>query len=229
MRRARRRRLRAALPWLVAAGLAALAGVTTWLVVGTSVLGVRQVQVAGVETLTAAQVRTAAAVPSAHPLATLDVAAVSERVTDLAPVERVRVFRKWPGTIVIEVVERTAVAAVPQDGRFALVDGSGVVFRSMARRPAGLPLVRVGAPGRDDAATRGALSVLAALTPQLRERLAEVSVSGPAQITLDLKGGRKVIWGDPSQNDIKARVATALLERDATTIDVSAPEVVTIR
>jgi cell division protein FtsQ len=103
------------------------------------------------------------------------------------------------------------------------------VFRSLPQRPADLPLVRVTAPGQDDPATQGALSILAALTPQLRERLAEVTVAGPARYTLRLIEGRTVIWGDPSQNDVKARVATALLDREATTIDVSAPEVVTIR
>jgi cell division protein FtsQ len=229
MRRSRQRRWRAALPWVLAVGLAALVGVTAWIVVGTSVLGVRQVRVAGVEILTAAQVRDAAAVPAGHPMAALDTSAISDRVSALPPVERVRVFRKWPGTVVIEVVERTGVAAVPQDGRFAVVDASGVVFRSLTQRPADLPLVRVAAPGRDDPATRGALSVVAALTPQLRERLVEVTVAGPAQITLRLAGNRTVIWGDPSQNDVKARVATALLDRDAATIDVSAPEVVTVR
>lgn len=229
MRRARQRRLRAARPWMLAAGLAALAGLGAWIVFGTSVFGVRQVRVAGVEILTAAQVREAAAVPPAHPLAALDLSGIHDRVADLPPVERVRVFREWPGTVVIEVVERTGVAAVPQDGRFGVVDGSGVVFRTLAQRPDDLPLVRVAAPGQADAATRAALSVLAALTPQLRQRLADVTVAGPARVTLRLHGGRTVLWGDPSQNDVKARVATALLDREGTTIDVSAPDVVTIR
>jgi cell division protein FtsQ len=46
---------------------------------------------------------------------------------------------------------------------------------------------------------------------------------------LDLRGEREVIWGDATESATKAKVATALLPREATTIDVSAPDVVTIR
>jgi cell division protein FtsQ len=38
-----------------------------------------------------------------------------------------------------------------------------------------------------------------------------------------------VIWGDDTASDVKAQEATALLRRDGATIDVSAPNVVTIR
>src|SRR4051812_50166422 len=68
MARARQRRLRAALPW--AAGLVVLlvAGGLTWLVYGTSVLGVRSVEVVGTQFLTLLQVEQAAAVPDNEPL-----------------------------------------------------------------------------------------------------------------------------------------------------------------
>ncbi|HEX7745266.1 MAG TPA: FtsQ-type POTRA domain-containing protein, partial [Micromonosporaceae bacterium] len=216
------------------AGVVALVGLAAWIVFGTSVFGVRQVRVAGTEVLTPAQVIEAAGVPMSRPLASLDLAAVRDRVAALPPVERVRVVRKWPNAVVVEIVERTAVAAVPQAGRFAVVDASGVVFRSVAERPADLPIVRVADPRRDDPATRAGLAVLGALTPQLREQLAEVAVAGPARVSLRLQGDRTVVWGDASRNELKARVATALLERDGktingNTIDVSAPDVVTIR
>jgi cell division protein FtsQ len=56
-----------------------------------------------------------------------------------------------------------------------------------------------------------------------------VSVEAPARITLELRRNRQVFWGDDTANETKSRVATALLARDGDTIDVSAPEVVTIR
>lgn len=228
MRRARQRRLRAALPWALAGTGLALAGLAAWIVLGTGAAGVREVRVVGTELLTVGQVREAAAVPEGMPLARVDLAAVRGRVATLTPVDRVTVSRDWPDTVVVEVVERRAVAAVPDDNRFAVVDGSGVVFRILAGRPADLPLVRVAEPGPDDQATRAALAVLTALTPQLREQLSEVVVDGPARISLLLRGSRTIIWGDASQGETKARVATALLDREGDTIDVSAPEVVTI-
>src|SRR5439155_756958 len=49
----------------------------------------------------------------------------------------------------------------------------------------------------------------------------------PTRIRLDLRGGRAIIWGDATENEDKARVATSLLGRPVTVIDVSAPDVVT--
>lgn len=228
MRRARQRRLRATLPWLFGSGVLVVAGVTAWIVLGTSVLGVREVRVVGTEILTPAQVREAVAVPDGTPLAQVDLAAVRDRVAGLAPVERVIVSRDWPNTLRVEVVERTAVAAVPRDGHVVLIDGSGVVFRVVGEPPVDLPVLRVADPGPDDVATRSGLAVLAALTPQLREQLHELVVDGPAEITLLLRDDRTIIWGDASQGEAKARVATALLAGEGSTFDVSAPGVVTI-
>jgi cell division protein FtsQ len=46
---------------------------------------------------------------------------------------------------------------------------------------------------------------------------------------VQLRNDRTVVWGDDTQSATKAKVATALLKRDGDTIDVSAPNVVTIR
>jgi cell division protein FtsQ len=229
MRRARQRRLRAALPWALIGAVLALAGLVAWILLGTGIFGVAQVRVAGTALVTPDEVRTAAAVPSGEPLARVDLAAVRRRVGALAPVARVTVSRQWPTTILVEVVERTPAAVVPRGNQFAVIDDAGVVFQTVPQRPDGLPLVRVATPGRTDVETRAALQVLAVLTPQLRGQLAEVAVDGPARIRVLLRGGRTVIWGDATNGDTKARVATSLLAREGRTIDVSAPDVVTVR
>ncbi|MGC4805797.1 cell division protein FtsQ/DivIB [Micromonospora sp. DT233] len=229
MARARQRRMRAALPWAVGAGVLALAGLVAWTVLGTGLFGVREVRVEGADLVSAVQVREAAGVPDDHPLATVDLAGAARRVAGLAPVERATVTRDWPGTLVVRVVERTPAAVVPQGEAFAVVDRFGVAFRSLPEQPQGLPVVRVGRPGPDDPGTRAGLEVLAALTPELRAQLVEVNVAGLARISLRLREGRTVIWGDATRAGDKARVATALLGRKADTIDVSAPEVVTFK
>jgi cell division protein FtsQ len=229
MARARQRRLRAALPWAVGLGVLAVAGLLTWMVYGTSVLGVRDVRIEGTEVLTPLQVQEAAAVPMRRPLARVDVDAVRARVQRLAPVERAVVSRSWPATVVVKVIERQPVAAVPQGKEFLLIDGAGVAYRTVSRRPAGLPLAQLTRPGEGDANTRSALTVLAALTPQLRTQLMSIAVTGPARISLELRKDRTVIWGDDTASARKATVATALLGQKGDTIDVSAPGVVTIR
>src|SRR4051812_3530898 len=187
MGRARQRRLRAALPWAVTAGVLAVVGVVAWMVYGTSVLGVRDVRVVGVQLLTPLQVEQAAAVRPDEPLARVDLDAVRTRVRTLAPVDRVVVRRSWPSTLVVEVVERTAVAAVQSGKEFALIDRSGVPYRTVAAKPAGLPLVRTATPGPSDANTMSALTVLASLSDDLREQVVAVSVATPAQIKLELR------------------------------------------
>ncbi|WP_433386633.1 cell division protein FtsQ/DivIB [Micromonospora sp. KLBMP9576] len=229
MARARQRRMRAALPWAVAAGVVVAAGMLAWALLGTGLLGVREVRVEGAELVTAVQVRDAAAVRDGAPLARVDLAATGRRVGALPAVQRAVVTRDWPDTLVVRVTERTGVAAVPRGEQFAVIDREGVVFRSVPRLPDGLPVVRLAEPGPGDGPTRAALEVLGVLTPQLRAELVDVTVEGLARITLRLRGDRVVVWGDATRGADKARVASALLDRKAETIDVSAPDVVTLR
>ncbi|MDQ7904525.1 FtsQ-type POTRA domain-containing protein [Phytohabitans sp. ZYX-F-186] len=229
MARARRRRLRAAMPWLTIGGVLALIGLGTWIVYGTGLLGVREVRVSGTDILSEDDVREAAGVRDGVALARVDLDGIEERLAALAPVDHVIASRDWPGTIAIEVVERTPVAVVPQGAKYVLVDRHGVAFHTVSGKPGGLPLARVAKPGPDDADTRSAVEVLTALSPQLAKQLSAVVVKGPAEIELELRGGRVIVWGDSSQSDAKSQVATALLRKKGDRIDVSAPEVVTIR
>lgn len=229
MARARQRRMRAALPWAVAAGALGLAGLVAWTLLGTGLFGVREVRVEGAELVSAVQVRDAAAVPDGAPLARVDLAATARRVGGLPAVERAVVTRDWPDALVVRVTERTGVAAVPRGEQFVVIDRAGVVFRTLPRQPDGLPVVRLAEPGPDDGATQAALEVLAVLTPRLRAELVDVTVEGLARIKLRLRDDRVVVWGDATRGADKARVATTLLDREADTIDVSAPDVVTLR
>ena len=229
MARARQRRLRAAMPWAVTLGVLLVMGGLAWVVYGTSVLGVREVKVVGTDTLTPAQVEEAASVRLAEPLARVDLDGIRDRVQALPAVERAVVSRGWPTTVEVQVVERTPVAVVPLGGQFSLIDAEGVAFRTVAKRPAGLPVAKLAAPGPADINTRSALVVLSSLTAELREELVSISVPAPAQVSLGLRGGRTFVWGDDTESEKKARVATALLERKGDTIDVSAPTVVTLR
>jgi cell division protein FtsQ len=200
-----------------------------WLLWGTSLLGVREVRVTGAAVLSPAEVRAAAAIPEQTPLLRVRRAEVAARVRQLPPVAAVQVSRSWPGTVVIEVTEREPVAAVPAGGQFQLVDADGVVIQQVGQPPVALPMVVVSEPGPADPATRAALTVLAALTPQLSSQLETLTVVGPANIRLELFSGWTVVWGDERDSQTKAQVATALLDRAGEIMDVSAPEVVSVR
>jgi cell division protein FtsQ len=208
---------------------AILLGVLGWILYGTSLLGVREISVSGSQIAGPEAVRVAAAVPDGTPLARLDTDEVADRVGALPSVASVQVSRSWPHTLVIEVTERTPVAVVAGPDGFTVLDASGVVFNRVTVRPEGVVLLRVASPGPSDPATVAGLKVLAALTPQLRSALAELVAETPTRIVLQLTDGRVIRWGGAERSDIKATVATALLDRPGRTIDVSVPEVATTR
>lgn len=227
--RAQQRRREAARPWLVGAALLGLAGLVAWLVYGTPLFGVRHLVVRGNAVVSVEEVHAAAAVPDGTPLASVDLGAVQRRVAALTPVLTARATRDWPFTVVIDVTERTGVAALPQpDHTFKVIDAHGVVFRSVPTDP-GLPALRLAAPGPADVTTRAALQVLAALSPELRGQLLALVADSPARIRLELRGNRKIIWGDATENDAKVVAATGLLRQPGMVIDVSAPEFATVQ
>ncbi len=210
----------------VGVGVVAL-GALGWVLYGTSLLGVREISVSGSQIAGPDAVRAAAAVPGGTPLARLDTDEVADRVRALPSVAQAEVSRSWPHTLVITVIERTPVAAVAGSDGLAVLDASGVVFNLVTVRPSGVVLLRLASPGPDDPATLAALRVVGALTPQLRSLLQELSADTPTRIVLQLSDGRVIRWGDAERSDIKATVATALLDRPARIIDVSVPEVAT--
>lgn len=214
---------------MVGALALAVAAALGWVVFGTSVLGVREVRVTGSIIVSADDVRAVAAVAEGTPLARVDVDAVRSRVRTLPSIADAVVRRAWPTTLAIEVSERVGVAVVSFGGGFRILDREGVAFTAATSRPPGLVLLRLAQPGPGDPATRAALRVIAALTPALRAPLRAIVADSPARIRLELAGGRQVIWGGPENSDLKAKVATSLLSRPGLTIDVSAPEVVTVR
>nr|BFE88917.1 hypothetical protein GCM10020093_115180 [Planobispora longispora] len=113
------------------------------------------------------------------PLATVDLAEVEGRVAAIRRVESARADRRWPGTLVIEVVEREPVAAVAMGAKTALVDRHGVVVEIKDVAPPTLPVLRLSSPGPGDPATGAALAVVSTLPRELLVRVAEVLVPSP--------------------------------------------------
>jgi cell division protein FtsQ len=150
-----------------------LGGAAGWLLLGTGVLGVRDVQVTGTSLLDPAEVRSVAAIRPGAPLATLDTGAVVSRLSRLPAVRAVEVTRHWPRTVEIRVHERVAAAVQARGPAYMLVDRSGVAFAPVDRRPAGLPLVSApvdeGAP-----ALRAALDVLEQLPAAVRDQAGDL-------------------------------------------------------
>lgn len=191
----------------------------SWLLLASPLLAVAHVQVTGIRLLPRADVLAAAGVREGTPLARVDTVGVRRRVAALAPVARVRVVRAWPGTLLVRVTERTAVASSRQGDGWVLVDGSGLRFSASAQAPAGLPELQ----GDAQAPAGPAVEVVAELPAGLRDQVATVALPSASSVVLGLRDGRTVVWGPPGQSARKAAVVAALLSRPGGTIDVTSP------
>ncbi|MFN0090653.1 MAG: cell division protein FtsQ/DivIB [Acidimicrobiales bacterium] len=209
---ARRRLVRAG----VAAGAAAAALVGYGLS-RTSLLDVDTVVVRGAVRTGAAVAEAQSGVLRGDQLADLDGARAAARVAELPWVARVEVTRRWPGTVVIAVQERTAVAQIAAaEGGWLLADGDG---RLLDRAPQPDPaLVTVegvvvgGEPGvgLDDRSAQ-ALRLVAKIPPALRGRVATVRYEGDKGLELTLVPSGVIRLGDLQGVDEKLRASAAVL------------------
>jgi cell division protein FtsQ len=239
--RSRRRTRRPAHPrrrlLAVLAAVLGLAGLAAWTVLASSLLAVDTVQVDGTDLLSEEAVVRAAGVPAGTPLARVDTTGAAARVAALPQVAAVEVTRGWPGTIVVTVTERVAVAVVERDGTRHLIDADGVLFDTITGDPpAGVVPLAVTDPGPDDAATAAALAALTSLPAEVAEEVAGAAALSADDVRLSFTDGRLVVWGSAEQTDRKARVLAALLEQidagtlePAQTLDVSTPDAVVLR
>lgn len=224
---------RQVLGWLrvVRVRLLLLAGVLllafgAWVLLLSTWLGVRDVNVTGVGHLSADQLLEAAAITPGTPLARLDAAAVARRVDSVPGVAEVDVERSWPHGVHISVVESTPVAAVLENGSYAAMDDEGVLFRALPKAPSRLPLVRADSlaeESRKDALAEVA-EVVGSLSPDIAHRVDHVELSSVDSIVLQLRDGDEVHWGSAESSQQKAAVLAALLDIPASVYDVSVPE-----
>ncbi len=205
---------------------------------------VRSVTVSGTDLVSTSQVIAAADVPLGTPLSSVNAGAVTRRVEAIRQVAAATVSVDWPDHVAIAVTERVPVMAVRiADGRYDLVDPSGVIVLLTTAKPAGLPLFTTplsGAALRADPGVAAVSAVLAELAPSLARTVSSVSVaqvptgSGGAfaesqQVTLSMKGGKTIVWGDPSNAAAKNRELEILLRSGVNYVNVSAPGTVVTR
>ena len=211
-----------ALLFAVASG--AIVAAMAWALLGSQLLVVRSVQVAGGgRAVPAAQVLAAAHVARGTPLIRVNTGAIARQVERLRQVQSVQVSKDWPSTVVITVTPRTPVFAVRVAGGYALVDRFGVSIRDVASQPAGLPLLNVSPAAAlgGNPAVRAAAVVLTELPPQIARKVRDVSATSSSDVSLTLANGSVVVWGSTAQAKQKAKELTVLMHRHARSYDVS--------
>ncbi|WP_275295791.1 MULTISPECIES: FtsQ-type POTRA domain-containing protein [unclassified Amycolatopsis] len=197
----------------------------------SSLLAVKTIEVQGAKTVSADQIRATAAVPPGQPMLRADVDGIRDRVAQMPGIATVDVSRSWPTTLEIAVTERTAIAffdSGPGGDGVHLVDGGGVVFKTVKTRPVGLPELKLPKVSVDDPVTRAVTAVLGVLPEQLLKQTKTVTAQTPASVEFTLSTGKTVRWGNAENTDRKAKVLAALLTQQGKIYDVSAPELPTI-
>jgi cell division protein FtsQ len=236
--RERRARARVRLPRLrallivFALGLA-LSGFGAWALYGSNWLLVERISVTGNKVLAKRQVRDAARIPVGTPLPSVDTAAAQRRLkAGLPRLGNVRVVRAWPHGIGIDVTERKPELVMKEAGKFIEVDVEGVRFDVVPEQPKGVPLlvmeVQRSAGLRHfgkERLRREAVRAATSLPETVARDTRTVRVRSYDSITLELTGGRTVLWGSGEQGSAKAKSLTALMKaaKDAEHFDVSVP------
>lgn len=157
------------------------------------------------------------------PLPRLDTVALRRAVLDVPGVRAASVSRSWPHGVVVTVVARDPVAAVPVADGVVLLDVDGVQVGRADAPPPGLPVVDV--PLGEPATMIAVLSVLEQLPADLAAEVVAASATNPDAVHLELTDGAAVEWGSADRSSLKAAVLTTLRAgvQGVQVYDVSAP------
>jgi cell division protein FtsQ len=211
----------------VMAGLLAVA-------VYSPLLALRTVQVEGTSRIPADTLVQALDDQLGTPLPLLDLGEVKEKLAAFPLIQSYSTESRPPDTLVVRVVERRPVASIrASGGGFQLVDPAGVVVETTDERPAGFPVIDVGAGGVGSARFEAAAQVLVALPADFLAQVDVVNATTKDDVRLVLTDGKRVVWGSADQSDVKAARLPALLkataDREVAEYDVSSPDNLVVR
>ncbi|MBY0443031.1 MAG: FtsQ-type POTRA domain-containing protein [Mycobacteriaceae bacterium] len=194
----------------------------------TPTMSVRRIVVVGTGAVTQDEVVDAARVRLGTPLLQINTHQVADRVAEIRRVASARVQRQYPSALRITIVERVPVVVKDFPDGPHLYDRDGVDFATAPPPPA-LPYIDVDSPGPTDPATKAALAVLTALSPDVAGQVARIAAPTVASISVALSDGRQVIWGTAERIPEKAEKLAALLTQPGRIYDVSSPDLPTVK
>ena len=194
-------------------GVVGVAGGVCWLLLASPVLAVDaaeiEVRIEGDQAVVdAASVHAVLDAAAGVPLPRLDTVGLRRQVLDVPGVRAASVSRRWPHGLLVTVVARDPVAAVPTVAGIAHPYADGVQVGRSDAPPQGLPVV--GVPLGETRALTAVLLVLQQLPPELAADVVSASAPNQDAVALDLADGARVEWGSADQSALKAAVLTTL-------------------
>lgn len=221
--------------WVYGAGVLVLAAaVFVGVVFFSPLLATRTITVQGASLLDSSYVQEQLAPLEGVPMTRVTEAQVAELIGNEQVLYGVSIEANPPHELVVKLHERVPVAAVEEGESYVLVDNEGTQLGTSASlEDAGVPLVAGGTEILGTAEFSTVTGVLAALPTSILSQVSEAKADSASTITLEMLDGIQVVWGTPSESELKAKVLARLMESvgagaAVTTYDVSSPLVPTV-
>jgi cell division protein FtsQ len=185
---------------------------------------VNTVQVNGVSHLTSQEITSIAAVSDSSTLLRLDASGITGRLKDNAWVQDASIRREFPDTLIIDITEREpgAVAKINDKSNWVIsTDGTWLSAATSEDWNTSMKIIDVSpsmpAPISGSTCTDGgitnALSILNAISDDLRSRIVSISAESSIKTSLNLEDGVTVAFGDSSNVELKEAAINSLLEQ----------------
>jgi cell division protein FtsQ len=217
----------------VALDVPAKVGIAAGEAVGDAGFRVRSVDVQGIKRMDPRPVYEIALDQKTTAMPLLDVAAIRQRLLEYGWVKDARVSRRFPDTLVIDIVERKPAALWQDEDRLTLIDAEGVVLdRVPVSQMPDLPLL-IGKSANTHAV---ALDRLLNQAPALKAQLVSATWIGERRWDLSFQSGETVALpeGDQAASSALTRFAkmdksAGLLGRGILRFDLRIPGKMTVR
>ncbi|MFH0916751.1 MAG: FtsQ-type POTRA domain-containing protein [bacterium] len=217
----RQRGHRRATLFIALLGVLVLAALFLWLR-SSDVFAVKRVTATAVEHVTPSEISRATADARGVSLLRLSTSAIAERLAELPYVRSVEVYRRFPNTLDIRLVEYEPAARLrAEDGDLWLLAGDGRALEKSAAT--GLPVVVPDVHVSPLAGKRVPNQIIAALPVAALLRSEDratslppvdrIVVSPTGQVTVVLKDGAELRLGEPVQLKQKLMVASTIIEQ----------------
>jgi cell division protein FtsQ len=174
---------------LIALDVPAKVGIAAGEAVGDAGFRVKSIDVRGIKRMDPRPVYELAADQKTTAMPLLDVKAIRERLLEYGWVKDARVSRRFPDTLVIDIVEREPAALWQDEDRLTLIDAEGVVLdRVPVAQMPDLPLL-IGKSANEHAV---ALDALLNKAPALKPQLVSATWVGERRWDLSFQSGETV-------------------------------------
>jgi cell division protein FtsQ len=231
----RRREQRRQVRWMYAAGVAIGAFVLVVVVLASPLFSVRNITIDGRVYVDSDIVKKATDALNGVSVFSADIDRVEGILREDPWVEDVRVETHFPSSAIIEIDERTPVVwFAGSDNKARVIDADGVVITVLDGWPTGyLQIVGTGPnvePGvKADQVYRAVAQLVTALPAEIKPKVRDVGITGTGEITLTLKSGTLIRFGQPTDLQDKLVAVVVLLRRqdpaNLAAIDVSTGDV----